>query len=88
MQRLRLKIETYVLELHDVLMIHRLQQFCLLLEQLNAFLLQSLALDHLHGNLLIGFFVNGAVYCAERALTEDALKLVMIRIRFALLKLA
>ena len=79
---------TYVLKLDDVLMIHRLQQFRLLLEQLNAFFLQSLALNHLHGNLLVGFLVHGAVDCAERAFAEDALKLVVIRIRFALLKFA
>ena len=69
---------TYVLELNYVLMIHRLEQFCFLLEQLDAFFLQSLALDNLQCNLLVSFFVYGAVYRAESALAEYALKFIMI----------
>jgi len=67
-----------VLELDNVLMIHRLEQLSFLFEQLHALFLESLALDDLDCDLLIGFLINGPVDCAEGALAEHALKLVMI----------
>ena len=67
-----------MLELDDVLMIHGLEQFCLLLEQLDTFFLQSLALDHFNCNLLAGLFVYGTVNGAEGTLAEDALKFIVI----------
>ena len=85
--KVQLIICTYVFELDNVLMIHRLQQLRLLLVQLNSLFLQGLPLDDFHSDLLIGLLVYRSVHGAEGTLAEDTLKLVMIRVRLALLKL-
>ena len=67
-----------MLELDYVLMIHGLKQLRLLLEQLDALLLQRLALDHLHCNLLVRFLVNRPIDSAKGTFAQHALKLIVI----------
>ena len=69
---------SYMLKLDYVLMIHGLKQFRFLFEQLDALLLQCLALDHLHCDLLIRLLVNSLINSAEGAFAKHTLKLIMI----------
>ena len=77
-----------MLELDNILVIHRLKQLSFLFEQLDALFLQSLAFDDLHCDLFISLFVYRAIDCAEGSLTQHTLKLVVVRIRLAFLKLS
>ena len=75
-----------MLELDYVLMVHFLKQIGLLLEEFNTFLVQCFSFDDFDCNLFICLLVNGVIYCAEWALTQDTLKLIVLWVRLALLK--
>lgn len=75
-------------ELNYIFVIHGLKKLSLLFEQFDALFVQCLALDHLHSYFFICLFVNGTVDCAKCAFSKKTLKLVMLWIGLAWLKLA
>ena len=56
---------------YDVFVVHRLKQFSFLLQEFDAFLVESLPFDYLDSNLIIGLLVYSLVNCAKGTFSKD-----------------